>query len=769
MVMVELTFLGRVSVRVDGVPITGEAAQRRRVALLALLADVPIRPVSRDRLMLYLWPDNDTESARHLLSSSLHVLRKALGPDSIRISGEQVELSADRVNVDVVSFEEAARAPDPERAVAVYGGPFLEGLVLPSSPEFEQWQELRRAELERLHAAVLEQLAEARVADGRIAEATDLWRRLTRLDPYSARPVLGLMQTLAVAGDRAAALQAARAHAERLATEFGARPDPEVQGLADQLRLEPSPAPVEPPAQPAFAAADSPSTATTTSVPAPEPITNGPTDSGAATSHGRRWWWAALLVPLVVAGVGVLNWVDDDPSTRVIAVIPRAGLGPDSATDYLSYGVAESIDYELGRSGSLRVVNSGSSFLYRDSVLDPRDMGRRLGAEVLVTVSGRMVNDTPSIRVELLRVRDGERLWRERYQGRQIEVASDDAHAAIARILGAARLARDRTGPRPTVTAEAFDLYQQGRFAWSRRTPASLTRAMALLERAVEIDPGYARAHVGLADVYNVLGSYDYGVLSPGFASARARDAAMRALALDPDLAAAHAALANVRMNYDWDWAAAESGFRRAIQLNPGYTPASEWLAYLLLATGRGIEAERLLLDALEYDQASALVLTNLAHFHYYAGEYDQAHRYLDRAMTADPEFERAYLLRLLLLTVSGLPGMAAAQLEPMVALRRSEDPVLASLLGYARALDGQTNAALDDALWLQDLRRTRFVPTEYEALIHVGLGDHDRALDLLEEAFHERSNTMVYLRIEPILDPLRGLERFQRLVDRVP
>ena len=160
--VIEIRLLGRVSVTVDDQPLTGEAAQRRRLALLALLCTSPPKPVGRDRLMVHLWPENDGESARHLLSSSLHVLRKALGADAVLTTGDQVELNAERVRVDVRDFDDAVRRGDCEAAVALYGGPFLEGLYISSTPDFEQWVDGRRAELARQHEAALEGCAQLR-------------------------------------------------------------------------------------------------------------------------------------------------------------------------------------------------------------------------------------------------------------------------------------------------------------------------------------------------------------------------------------------------------------------------------------------------------------------------------------------------------------------------------------------------------------------------------------------------------------------------------
>jgi DNA-binding SARP family transcriptional activator/TolB-like protein len=838
--MIEIALLGRVAVTVDGVTVTGEAAQRRRLALLALLCEAPLRPVSRDRLMLHLWPESDTESARRLLSASLYVLRKALGADAIRVAGDQLELNAALVRVDAIRFEDAARTGDPEAALALYAGPFLDGFFVPGSPEYDQWLDLRRQELARLYASVLERCAEQRGSRGDLDGAVEAWRRLAAHDPYSARNTLGLMHALVAAGNRAGALQSARIHARLLESEFGATPEPEVLRFAEELRQEQgsSTSSHDEPSRPAsFHAAShdaAPAASHDTSshaasshdtsshdtsshdtsshdtsshdtsshdtsshdtsshgaphrqdsvaggtppVPARSGRANGmpgAADPGSAQpaarpgTGGRRAWAALAIVTL-----GLVAWLARTPPAadlRVIAVLPRSGPGADSTAANMAWGIAQGILDELGRS-ELQVVSSGSSFLYSDSANTSTSLiGKRLGATGVVLVSVRGRGEDVRVFVELVRSADDRTIWSEKYDVRYGDIVREDAialdigHALHVKLLPDAAPGQARS----TTSGEAYMLHQRGRLEWSLRQPDALLRARALFADAVRADPNYAWAHVGLADTYNILGSYDYGVLAPDSAYPPARRHATRALELSPGLAPAHAALANIRMNYDWDWNAAEAGFRRAIRLNPGYTPASEWLAYLLIARNRMTEALDLLHGAIEYNPASALIYTDLAHYHYYARDFDRAHGYVDRALAIDPQFGRAHALRALLLCQSGAADDAVPMLEVMAEMHGTGDPVLLGLLGYAYALSGRHQEARGQLDRLQQLQRERYVPVEYSAMIHIGLGQHDRAVDLLEVALGRRSSSMIYLRSEPLVDPLRGMERFQRIVAQV-
>jgi DNA-binding SARP family transcriptional activator/TolB-like protein/Flp pilus assembly protein TadD len=775
--VIEIRLLGRVSVTVDGSPLTGEAAQRRRLALLALLCTSPPRPVGRDRLMVHLWPENDGESARHLLSSSLHVLRKALGADAILTTGDQVELNPERVRADVRDFDEAIRGGDCEAAASLYGGPFLEGLYISSTPDFEQWVDGRRAELARQHAAALEGCAQLRATAGDLDGAVRAWRLLAALDPYSARTTLGLMNALAVAGNRAAALQAARVHEQLLEAEFCAAPEPEVLRLAEQLRQDP------PSGEPATAAVPAVAPGRE-GAPEEEAVAEEPAKVYATAEHrlpvspvrpwrvqDRRVHVAAVigLLLLMTAGAITMLWERAPAAAStpgVIAVVPLSGRGGDATDDYLAAGIAWHVIDALGQSPRLRVVNSASSFMYRDSPQDPRTIGQQLRADALVTVSVRTSGEQVRVAVELVRTSDGLRRWGSQHEGRRDRIfAMEDA---VASAVAAALDVPTRVAGRTPVKAEAHELYLQGRHAWNRRTPAALQEALTLFQRAVQVDPAYAWGHVGLADTYNMLGSYDYGVLAPDSAYPRARAAAERAIALVPDFEPAHAALANVRMNYDWDWTGAEKGFRRAIELNPGYTAASEWLAGLLIARRRLPEALALLQHAAEYNPASPLMFTNLAHYHYYAREPAAALRYLDQALRLDPAFGRAHVLRGLVLCQAGRTDEAIDLFEELARRNRDDDPIVVGLLGYAYAVSGRQDDALAQADWLAARAGTRYQPVEYEALVYQGLGDADRVFALLDIALERRSGSLVYLQVEPLMDSLRHLPRFRDIATRV-
>jgi len=236
--MVILRLLGGASLESGENPITGRSAQRRRIALLALLASAR-RGLSRDRLIGYLWAESDDEKARRLLSESLYVLRKELGDDAILAAGDELRLNPAIVRCDVVEFDDAVSRGDHAGAAAIYAGAFLDGFYVNDAPELERWIEGERVRLARDFGRILERLAESATADGRHDDAVANWRRLCEQDPFSGRFAAGLMLALETAGHRAAALQHARTHATLLREELDADPDPEVVALAERLREAP--------------------------------------------------------------------------------------------------------------------------------------------------------------------------------------------------------------------------------------------------------------------------------------------------------------------------------------------------------------------------------------------------------------------------------------------------------------------------------------------------------------------------------------------------
>jgi DNA-binding SARP family transcriptional activator/Tfp pilus assembly protein PilF len=232
-----LQLLGRPSIRAEGVDfVKGVAVQRRRVALLALLALADERGVSRDKILGFLWPESDSEHARNLLNAAVYSLRKALGEEAIVSDAEGLRINNNLVGSDVADFNAALERDDGAAAVALYSGPFLDGFFIADAPEFERWVERERDRLGRLYCGVLEKFAEQSERDGNFDSATEWWKSRAAYDPYDWRVAQRLMKALDASGNTAAALQHALMHERRLKEDFGVEPSAELKNAIARLR-----------------------------------------------------------------------------------------------------------------------------------------------------------------------------------------------------------------------------------------------------------------------------------------------------------------------------------------------------------------------------------------------------------------------------------------------------------------------------------------------------------------------------------------------------
>ena len=237
--MLQLTVLGGLTLGLEDGLVSGAMTQRRRLALLALLAVARQRGLSRDKIMAYLWAESDTARARHALNQLLHIQRKLLAGRELFLGGKTLRLSPTAIRTDVGEFEDALDRGDLEAAAAVYGGPFVDGFFLKDAPEFERWAEAQRHRLARRLCGALVDLANAAAARGEQARSAEWWRRAAEVDPLDSQIALDLIQALAAAGNRGGALHHARQHAERLHEELGVTPDPRIVQLVEQLRDAP--------------------------------------------------------------------------------------------------------------------------------------------------------------------------------------------------------------------------------------------------------------------------------------------------------------------------------------------------------------------------------------------------------------------------------------------------------------------------------------------------------------------------------------------------
>jgi serine/threonine-protein kinase len=323
----------------------------------------------------------------------------------------------------------------------------------------------------------------------------------------------------------------------------------------------------------------------------------------------------------------------------------------------------------------------------------------------------------------------------------------------------------DPTPVRYTENVRAYSLYLKGRFWWNRRTQSDIAEGIRYFEQAIAEDPQYALAYSGLADSYALDLDYRGAPVVEGMERAKAE--ARKAIELDETLAEAHTSLAWVTFIYDWDWKGADREFRRAIELNPRYATARQWYAWYLIAMRRFDEALAEGRIAVELDAGSVSVRRSLGWLQYYSGQHDSALDNLRRALTMNPTAEETHRLLGLVYLQKGRYDDAAAAFREAIA--NSDNPVLALAgLGLVAARRGRVDECRKVLADLQQRARTQYVSPVAMVGLHVALADFDGAYEGLERAYVERRGWLAYLRIEPMLQPLYGDARFQRLLERM-
>jgi len=477
--------------------------------------------------------------------------------------------------------------------------------------------------------------------------------------------------------------------------------------------------------------------------------------------------------PSVVDFIAALDATstDDRPlpgAMRTIAVLPFVNASPDPENEYLSDGITDELIDVLAKVEHLRVASRTSVFAFKGKPQDVRAIGALLGAAVLLEGTVRRAGDRLRITAQLSSTEDGRLLWSQRFDRRlddvfaiQEEISRTIVDTLRASVAGLSTPRRKRA----TENVKAYGLYLKGRYAWNKRTQEGVAEGIQYFEQAIAEDPRFALAYTGLSDSYAL--QIDYRSVPVAEGMERARTAARRALELDETLAEAHASLAWCLFIYDWEWDAAEREFRRAIELDPRYASARQWHAFLLVTRGRLDEAMAESLRALELDGTSVSVRRSVGWAHYYARRHDQARYHMLRAMTMNPMAAESY--RILALIYEQQGNLQEAE---RVAREATELPAggtyTQATLGFVLGRAGKTAEARAVLETLEQQARTGYVSPVAFATVYLGLGDMDHALDWMERAFEDRRGWLAYLKVNPILDPVQQLPRFQALVKKM-
>ena len=449
-----------------------------------------------------------------------------------------------------------------------------------------------------------------------------------------------------------------------------------------------------------------------------------------------------------------------------LAVLPFVNISNDPDDEYFADGMTEELISSLSRTKGLRVIARTSVMRYKGGSKPISEIGRELNVGAVLEGSVRKSGDKIRVAVQLVETSNEEPRWSEDYD-REVKDVFMIQREIAERVTGELKehMLGGGGGPaeaKATNSMEAYVAYLRGRQQWSLRTKEGLSKAAGLFQSALELDGGYAKAHVGLADCFATLALLEF--MPPNEAYPKAREAVGRALALDPHLAEAHTSLGLIRFQYDWNWQGAEEEFREAIRITPSYAPAHHFFADYLKAMGRFDEALTEIEIARELDPLSLAINTGVGHVLYLSRRYDEAIGQYKKAVELDPGFMQTHIWFGRPYLEKGMYDEAISELETGVRLS-GESTLALAMLGHGLASAGRRDEATVVLEKLKERSKTSYVPSYWLAVVYNGFRDRDQTIRWLRKALTERSSWLVWCNVEPRFDWLRGDADFASLI----
>jgi TolB-like protein/DNA-binding winged helix-turn-helix (wHTH) protein/Tfp pilus assembly protein PilF len=498
-------------------------------------------------------------------------------------------------------------------------------------------------------------------------------------------------------------------------------------------------------------------------------------------------WWAgpmmgfalavAVAVMLVFFNVwGLRNWLFATRSFRSLAVLPLDNVTRDAKQEYFADGMTEDLITELSKLGDLKVISHTSVMRYKGTQKTLPEIARELHVDAVVEGAVQLSGDHVRITAQLVDGRSDQPIWADNYDRDlsnvlllQSDVARDIAKQIDVKLTPQQqqRLAKDAHPVNP----DAYQAYLLGRYYWNKRTADGLAQAGQYFQQAIQKDPNYALAYSGLSDYFaflTLIGGPE--ILPPKQAMIQAKAAAVKAVQLDDSSSEAHASMGHILHNYDWDFGGAEREFKRAIELNPNYATAHHWYSHYLMQVGRTDESLAQARLATELDPLSPFINQGLARQYYLSRQYDKAIALSQVVLQMDTTYLPARTQLALAYEQKGMLAEAVSTLEQTrkLAGEKADLPMLHALLAHAYALAGRKADAQSELNVLAVIGQKRYVPPSYLAIVYLALGDKDKAFDYLNKSYQDRSEQLLYLGVEPVVDPLRSDPRFDVLLKQV-
>nr|MDO8132635.1 adenylate/guanylate cyclase domain-containing protein [Candidatus Njordarchaeum guaymaensis] len=454
-----------------------------------------------------------------------------------------------------------------------------------------------------------------------------------------------------------------------------------------------------------------------------------------------------------------------------VAVLPFLNISPDPKDEYFADGLTEELIARLSMISGLKVIARTSIMRYKGTAKSVREIGKELESGSVLEGSVRKAADRLRVTVQLIDAMTQEHLWVQNYDRQledvfaiQTEVAQNVADALKTQLLDEEKQQIEK---KPTGDISAYTLYLKGRYLWNERSRGALEKAIKYFEEAIRRDPGFALPHAGLADSYVVLVDHGHLPRSEGFPMAK--EAARKALELDETLAEAHTSLANI-FSAEWDWPRAEKEFAKALKINPNYATAHHWYSIHLSYLGRLDEALSEMRIAKELDPLSPMMHVYAAICYFAAHKYDISLEEYDKALKLDPNFVPAHATRIDVYLAKSMFKEALAELEWVLPYYEPVRTAAKAEFGRVYAQAGRIEEAkriLRECEEASAHERVEDVNSPALALIHLKLGNKDRAFEWLERAFEARTITPFLVKLNPFFDEITSDPRFDELLKK--
>jgi len=453
---------------------------------------------------------------------------------------------------------------------------------------------------------------------------------------------------------------------------------------------------------------------------------------------------------------------------KSIAVLPFDNLSRDPDNAYFAEGVQDEILTRLAKVADLKVISRTSTQHFKSAPENLPEIAKQLGVTNILEGSVQKAADQVRVNVQLINAITDAHVWADTYDRKltdifavESEIAKNIAETLQARLSGSEKSSIAKT---PTVNPEAYELYLKGRFFWNKRTGTDLRKAIDYFNQAIAKDPNYALAYVGLADSYLLLSSY--AAVSPAESLPPARSALKKALELDDSLAEAHASF-GLLTTLELDLHRALDELKRAVELKPNYATAHHWLALAHLTLAQFDSAISEAKRAIELDPLSLVINADTSWIYFSARRYDEAEAQVRKTLEIGPQFFLAHYYLGEVLQFKAHLSEAIAEFQK--AFELNNDPYSLAMLGQAYARNGQRDEAQKILARLNEEAKSHYVAPYALALVQIGLGDKDRAIEELDHAYREQETNYLFgIKVDPMLDDLRGDPRFEALVRRV-